>query len=125
MINKAILVGNLGADPEIRYTGNGTAVASFTVATSERWKDQEGQAHEKTEWHRVVAWRGLAEVCGEILQKGSKVYIEGKIETRKWEDNNGNTRYTTEIVAREMKKLDSRTGDSGHDNTGSGNDVPF
>lgn len=118
MINKAILVGNLGADPEIRYTQSGTQVATFNVATTERWRDQEGQQQESTEWHRIVAWRKLAEICGEYLHKGSKVYIEGKIQTRKWQDQNGNDRYTTEIVAREMKMLDRR--DSGSDSYGSG-----
>ncbi|WP_319548315.1 single-stranded DNA-binding protein [Desulfogranum marinum] len=108
MINKAILIGNLGADPEIRYTQSGDAVASFTVATSERWKGKDGQMQEQTEWHRIVAWRRLAEICGEYLSKGSRVYIEGKIQTRKWQDQNGNDKYTTEIVAREMKMLSPR-----------------
>jgi len=105
MINKAILIGNLGADPEVRYTQSGTAVASFNVATTERWKGQDGQMQEQTEWHRIVAWAKLAEICGEYLHKGSKVYIEGKIQTRKWQDKDGADRYTTEIVARDMKML--------------------
>jgi single-strand DNA-binding protein len=110
MINKAILVGNLGRDPEIRYTPDGTAVANFSVATTEKWKDKNtGQMQEKTEWHRIVAFRRLGEICGEYLRKGSKVYIEGKIQTRQWEKD-GITRYTTEIVANEMKMLDSRGG---------------
>lgn len=113
MINKAIIIGNLGADPEIRYTQSGTQVASFTVATTERWKGQDGQMQESTEWHRIVAWQRLAEICGEYLNKGSRVYIEGKIQTRKWQDQNGNDRYTTEIVAREMKMLSPRGGDGG------------
>lgn len=108
MINKAILIGNLGADPEIRYTQNGTPVATFNIATTERWKDQEGQMQESTEWHRIVAWRKLADICGQYLQKGSRVYIEGKIQTRKWQDQNGVERYTTEIQAREMKMLSPR-----------------
>lgn len=108
MINKAILIGNLGADPEVRYTQDGTPVASFNVATTERWKDREGQMQESTEWHRIVAWRKLADICGQYLQKGSRVYIEGKIQTRKWQDQNGVDRYTTEIQAREMKMLSSR-----------------
>ena len=112
MINKAIIVGNLGADPEIRYTQSGSQVATFNVATTERWKDQSGQQQESTEWHRIVAWQRLAEICGEYLHKGSRVYIEGRIQTRKWQDQNGNDRYTTEIVAREMKMLDSRQGDA-------------
>lgn len=139
MINKAILIGNLGADPEIRYTQSGTPVASFNVATTERWKDQEGQMQEQTEWHRIVAWRRLAEICGEYLSKGSRVYIEGKLQTRKWQDQNGNDRYTTEIVAREMKMLTPRgesgsgagggsgygDGDSFREPPPMGDDVPF
>lgn len=117
MINKVILIGNLGADPEIRYTQEGTSVATFNIATTERWTDKSGQKQESTEWHRIVAWRRLAEICGEYLNKGSKVYIEGKLQTRKWQDQNGNDRYTTEIVAREMKMLDSR-GDMGGGSTG-------
>ncbi len=123
MLNKAMVIGNLGADPEIRYTQEGTPVASFTVATSERWKGKDGQMQESTEWHRIVAWRRLAEICGEYLHKGSKVYIEGKIQTRKWQDQNGNDRYTTEIVAREMKMLDSR-GEGGGGNTGGFGEPP-
>ena len=110
MVNKVILIGNLGSDPEIRYTQTGTPVASFRIATTEVWKKQDGSKEEQTEWHRIVAFKRLAEVCGEYLQKGSKVYIEGKLQTRKWEDRDGNTRYTTEIVAREMKMLTPRGG---------------
>lgn len=110
MINKAILIGNLGADPEVRYTPTGTPVATFSVATTERWKDQNGDQQEATEWHRIVAWRKLGEICGEYLHKGSKVYIEGKIQTRKWQDKDCNDRWTTEIIAREMKLLDRREG---------------
>ncbi len=113
MINKAIIVGNLGADPEIRYTKDGSPVATFNVATTERWRDKEGNQQESTEWHRIVAWRKLAEICGEYLHKGSRVYIEGKIQTRKWTDQSGNDRYTTEIVAREMKMLDRRESGAG------------
>jgi single-strand DNA-binding protein len=113
MINKATLIGNLGADPEIRYTPNGTPFASFTVATTERWKDKDGNQQEATEWHRIVSWRRLAEICAEYLHKGSRVYLEGKLQTRKWQDQNGNNRYTTEIVAREMKMLTPRSADSG------------
>lgn len=112
MINKAILIGNLGSDPEVKYTQSGTAVATFRVATTERWKGQDGQMQESTEWHRIVAWKRLAEICGEYLLKGSRVYIEGKIQTRKWQDQNGVDKYTTEIVAREMKMLSVR-GESG------------
>lgn len=115
MINKCILIGNLGADPEIRYTESGTAVASFNVATTEKWKGKDGQMQEQTEWHKIVAWKRLAEICGEYLTKGSRVYIEGKLQTRQWEKD-GQKMYTTEIVAREMKMLSSRQnseGDSG------------
>jgi single-strand DNA-binding protein len=116
MVNKVILIGNLGADPEVRYSQNGTAVANFRVATTETWK-KEGEKEELTEWHRVVTFGRLAEICGEYLSKGSKVYIEGRIQTRKWEDRDGNPRYTTEIVAREMKMLSPRgAGDTGHGN---------
>jgi len=107
MINKAIIVGNLGADPEVKNTQSGSQVATFNVATTERWKDQSGQQQESTEWHKIVTWDKLAEVCGEYLKKGSRVYIEGKIQTRKWEKD-GRINYTTEIVAREMKMLDTR-----------------
>ncbi|MGL1931522.1 MAG: single-stranded DNA-binding protein [Desulfotalea sp.] len=124
MINKAILVGNLGADPEIRHTQSGTQVTNFTVATTERWKGQDGQMQESTEWHRIVAWNRLAEICGEYLSKGSKVYIEGKIQTRKWQDQSGNDRYTTEIVAREMKML-SPKGSAGSSSGGWGEDSSF
>lgn len=113
MINKVILIGNLGADPEMRFTQNGAPVATFTVATTEKWKGQDGQMQEQTEWHRVVAWKRLAEICGEYLAKGSRVYIEGKLQTRKWKDQNGADRYTTEIVAREMKMLSPRTTGGG------------
>ena len=111
MINKAILVGNLGKDPEIRYTPSGMAVANFSIATSEKWKDKNsGEMQERTEWHRIVAWGRLGEICGEYLSKGRQVYIEGRIQTNQWEKD-GVTRYTTEIVAKEMKILGSR--DSG------------
>ncbi len=110
MLNKVMLIGNLGKDPEIRFTPSGDAVATFNVATTESWKDKDGQKQESTEWHRVVAWRKLAETCGEYLHKGSKVYIEGKLQTRKWQDQNGNDKFTTEIVAREMKMLSPKGG---------------
>jgi len=119
LINKAILVGNLGRDPEIRYTASGMAVANFTIATSERWKDKtSGEMQERTEWHRIVAWGKLGEICGEYLSKGKQVYIEGRIQTRQWEDKDGNKRYTTEIVANEMKMLGSR--DSGGEQRSTG-----
>lgn len=138
MINKAIIIGNLGADPEVRYTQSGTQVTTFTVATTERWKGKDGQMQESTEWHRIVAWSRLAEICGECLAKGAKVYIDGKLQTRKWQDQQNNDRYTTEIVAREMKMLSPRSenGDSGNSHAGNnepppgftggtGEDVPF
>ncbi len=118
-INKAILIGNLGQDPEMRYTGNGTAVCNMRLATTDRYKDASGEMVERTEWHNVVAWARLAEVCSEYLRKGSKVYFEGPLQTRSWEDRDGNTRYTTEIRAREMMMLDSRGGnESGNGSTG-------
>ena len=112
MINKVILIGNLGADPEVRYTQNGEAVANFRVATTETWK-KDGEKVEQTEWHKIVAFKRLGEICGEYLSKGSKVYIEGRLQTRKWEDRDGNARYTTEVVAREMKMLSPRGADAG------------
>ncbi len=113
-VNKVILVGNLGADPEVKYMPNGNAVANVTLATSETWKDkQSGENKEKTEWHRVVFFRRLAEIAGEYLKKGSQVYIEGKLQTRKWQDKNGNDRYTTEIIANEMQMLGGRGGGGG------------
>ena len=108
-LNKVILIGNLGADPEIRYTQNSTAVANISIATTERWKDkQTGQPKEETEWHRCVAYRRQAEIAGEYLKKGSKVYIEGRLKTRKWTGQDNVERYTTEIVINELKMLDSR-----------------
>ncbi|GAA4901980.1 single-stranded DNA-binding protein [Ferrimonas pelagia] len=115
-INKVILVGNLGQDPEVRYMPNGKAVANLTVATSESWKDQQGQRQERTEWHRVSMFGGLAEVAGQYLRKGSKVYLEGKLQTRKWQDQNGQDRYTTEIIVDmrgTMEMLDSRGAGQG------------
>lgn len=110
-INKVILVGNLGQDPETRFMPSGGAVTNVTLATSETWKDKNsGQMQERTEWHRVVFFNRLAEIAGEYLKKGSKVYVEGSLRTRKWQDNSGQDRYTTEIVAAEMQMLDSRGG---------------
>jgi single-strand DNA-binding protein len=112
-INKVILVGNLGKDPEVRHMPSGGAVTNITVATSESWKDKTtGQPQDRTEWHRVVFFNRLAEIAGEYLKKGSKVYIEGALRTRKWQDKDGQDRYTTEIVANEMQMLDSRSGGS-------------
>ena len=113
-INKVILVGNLGADPETRYTASGAAVTNISLATSESWRDkQSGETQERTEWHRVVFFNRLAEVAGEYLRKGRQVYIEGSIRTRKWQDQSGQDKYTTEVVASEMQMLGNREGDSG------------
>ncbi|PLY05466.1 MAG: single-stranded DNA-binding protein [Desulfuromonas sp.] len=111
-VNKVILVGNLGKDPELRYTPSGVAVVTFSIATSERFKGRDGQQQERTEWHNIVAWRGLAEICGKYLHKGRQVYIEGKIQTRSYDDRDGNKRYITEIVADNMQML-GRGGDEG------------
>ena len=112
-VNKAILIGNLGADPEVRYTPSGTAVANFNIATHEQWTNRDGEKEERTEWHRIVAWSRLGEICGEYLRKGSQIYIEGKIQTRAWEDRDGNKRYTTEVVGDNMTMLGKRSDDSG------------
>ena len=110
-INKVILVGNLGADPEVRYMPSGGAVTNARIATTDSWKDrQSGEQQERTEWHQVVFFNRLAEIAGEYLRKGSQVYVEGRLQTRKWQDKNGNDRYTTEIVANEMQMLGSRGG---------------
>ena len=110
-VNKAIIVGNLGRDPEVRYSASGNAIANVTVATTDSWKDrQSGKRQERTEWHRVVFFNRLAEIVAEYLKKGSQVFIEGRIQTRKWEDKDGNERWTTEIVANEMQMLGSRGG---------------
>lgn len=107
-INKVILIGRLGKDPEVKYTPGGQAVAKFSIATDETYKDRNGEQQRRTEWHNIVAWRRLAEICGEYLVKGKLVYIEGRIQTRQWEDREGNKRNTTEIVAREMKMLSAK-----------------
>ena len=104
-VNKVILIGNLGRDPEIRYTGSGNAVANLSLATTRRYRGRDGQQQEETEWHRVVMFSRLAEIAGEYLRKGSQCYIEGRLQTRKWQDNNGQDRYTTEVVANEMQML--------------------
>ncbi len=109
-VNKVIIVGHLGADPEVRYTQGGQAVASFNVATSETFNDKNGERQEKTEWHRIVAWAKLAELCGEYLRKGRQVYLEGRLQTRQWDDKEGNKRYTTEIVAQNVQFLGGREG---------------
>ena len=130
MINKVIIIGNVGADPETKTTENGTSVTTFNVATSERWKGKDGQMQEKTEWHRVITWKRLAEICGEYLRKGSKVYLEGKLQTRKWQDKDGHERWTTEIIAKEIQFLTPKSSEgSGSGNnyqySGGNDDVPF
>jgi len=113
-VNKVIIVGNLGADPEVRYMPSGAAVTNIRVATSEGWKDkQSGETQERTEWHRIVFFNRLAEIASEYLKKGSKVYIEGSLRTNKWQDQNGNERYTTEIIANSMQMLDGKGGGAG------------
>ncbi len=109
-VNKVILIGNLGKDPELRYTSSGVAVASFSVATNESWKDPEGNIQERTQWHNIVAWRKLAEICGEYLKKGSQLYLEGRLQYRNYDDKNGVKRYVTEIVMDEMIMLGGRGG---------------
>jgi single-strand DNA-binding protein len=120
-VNKVILVGRLGKDPVTRYMPNGEAVTNFSVATSETWKDKtSGEKQEKTEWHNIAAYRKLAEICGEYLKKGSQVYIEGKLQTRKWTDKEGVERYTTDVIADQMTMLGSRQGMGGGDADGGG-----
>lgn len=116
-INKVIIIGNLGSDPEVRYMPNGGAVANIRVATSEAWKDKNsGEMQERTEWHKIVLYNRLGEIAGEYLRKGSKVYIEGSLRTNKWQDQNGTERYTTEIIATNMQMLDAKGSHSNHSN---------
>ncbi|MHB8409577.1 MAG: single-stranded DNA-binding protein [Acidiferrobacterales bacterium] len=113
-VNKAIIIGRLGKDPEVRYAPNGGAVANLSIATSESWKDKDGQKQERTEWHNVVLFNRLAEIAGEYLKKGAQVFIEGRLQTRKWQDKEGRDRYTTEIVGTNLQMLESRSsGNSG------------
>lgn len=112
-VNKVILVGNLGRDPEVRYMPNGEAVCNFSIATTDTWKDKNGQRQERTEWHNIVMYRRLAEIAGEYLKKGRSVYIEGRLQTRKWQTKEGQDRYTTEIVADQMQMLGGREGGGG------------
>lgn len=109
-VNKVILVGNLGKDPDLRFMPNGDAVCNFSIATTENWKNKDGQKQEKTEWHNIVIFRKLAEIAGEYLKKGRPVYVEGRLQTRKWQDKDGADRYTTEIVADSMQMLGSKDG---------------
>ena len=141
-VNKVIIVGNLGKDPELRHTPQGNAVANFPVATSESWNDKDGSKQERTEWHRIVVWGKLAELCAKYLSKGRKAYVEGRLQTRAWDDKDGQKRYTTEIVATTVQFLDSAgaerssgqdSGSSGFDpfgpppsfDGGNSNDIPF
>ena len=123
-VNKVILVGNLGNDPEVRYMPNGNAVANLSLATSESWKDPQGQMQERTEWHRLTMYRRLAEIAGEYLKKGSQIYVEGKLQTRKWQDQSGQDRYTTEIIVDQMQMLGGRGGEGGGGNAGGGYQRP-
>ncbi|MEN6374958.1 MAG: single-stranded DNA-binding protein [Smithella sp.] len=134
MVNKAILIGRLGRDPEVRYTPDGAMVTNFTLATDESYKDKNGEKVQRTEWHRIVAFGKLAEICGNYLVKGKLVFVEGRIQTRSWEDKDGVKRFTTEIIANNMQMLDSKGqarqdgpfSDAGNAGAGSGpDDVPF
>jgi single-strand DNA-binding protein len=120
-VNKVILVGNLGRDPETRYMPEGGAVCNFSVACNEKWKDKNGNVQEKTEWVRCTAWNKLAEICGEYLKKGAQVYVEGRLQTRKWQDKDGQDKYTTEVVLDRMQMLGSRPG--ARDGAGGGDDM--
>jgi single-strand DNA-binding protein len=113
-VNKVILIGNLGRDPELRYTPSGSAVVSFTLATTERWNDKSGQRQEKTEWHNVVAWARLAELVNQYLKKGRSAYVEGRITTRSWDDRDGNKKYRTEIIANQIQFLGGSGGNDTH-----------
>ena len=123
-VNKVILIGNLGRDPELRYTASGQGVANFTLATNERWRDKDGNNQERTEWHRIVVWGKSAENCAQYLQKGRSVYVEGRLQTRDWEDKEGNKRQTTEIVALNVTFLGSREGGRGGSTPGPPSQAP-
>ncbi len=118
-VNKAILVGNLGKDPELRYTPSGTAVCTFSLATTDRFKNKQGEQQERTEWHNIVVWAGLAEICGKYLTKGKQIYVEGRIQNRSYDDRDGNKRYISEIVVNEMQML-GRAGEQGGGSGSSG-----
>lgn len=124
-LNKVLIIGNLGKDPEVRFTGTGRAVARFPVATSEVWNDQEGQRQERTEWHNVVVWGKQAETCGQYLSKGRQVFLEGSVRTRQYDDKDGNKRYITEVIAQRVQFLGGRGGsDAPRGSTGGGEDMP-
>ena len=122
-LNKVLLIGNTGRDPEVRYTASGTAVASFSLATSEKFKNKNGEWEERTEWHNIILWGRLAEIAGEYLAKGKTVYIEGRLQTRKWQDRDGKDRYTTEIVGEKMQMLSRKDG-SNHEEAGQSHEGP-
>ncbi len=122
-LNKVLLIANLGKDPEVRYTASGTAVASFSLATSEKFKNKGGEWEERTEWHNVILWGRLAEIAGEYLSKGKTVYIEGRLQTRKWQDKDGKDRFTTEIVGEKMQMLSRKDG-SNHEEAGQTHEGP-
>ena len=123
-VNRVILIGNLGRDPELRYTQGGSAVANFTLATNERWRDKDGNNQERTEWHRIVVWGRSAENCAQYLQKGRSAYVEGRLQTREWEDKDGNKRNTTEVNALTVQFLGGRGDSGGKGGGGSGGDDP-
>ena len=125
MVNKVFLIGRLGADPEVRYTPEGTMVTSFRLATDEQWKDKSGQKVQRTEWHRIVTFGKLAEICGNFLSKGKLIFVDGRIRTQSWEDKEGNKRYTTEIVAANMQMLDSKGQGKGQESAGSAGEDRF
>ena len=126
-LNKCMIIGNLGHDPEMKYLPNGNAVCNFSIATKEEWKDQAGTPHNKTEWHKIVVFGKLAEICGQWLKKGNQTYIEGKIQTRNWDDRDGNKKYTTEIVANVMTMLGGNIegSKSANDSESQDDDLPF
>ena len=113
MVNKVLLLGNLGQDPEVRYTPSGATVCTFSIATNERWTSKDGKKEERTEWHRIVVWGKLAELCGEYLGKGRTVFVEGRLQTREWTDKQGNKRYTTEIIANNVQFIGAGSGKGG------------
>ena len=125
MVNKVFLIGRLGADPEVRYTPDGTMVTSFRLATDEQWKDKSGQKVQRTEWHRIVTFGKLAEICGNFLSKGKLIFVDGRIRTQSWEDKEGNKRYTTEIVAANMQMLDSKGQGKSQEPAGSAGEDRF
>ncbi len=125
VVNKAILIGNLGKDPEVRFTPNGQAVAKFSIATTEKWRDQQGAMQERTEWHNIVVWGKQAEACGQYLSKGRQVFVEGRITNRSYDDKDGNKRYISEIIAQNVRFLGSAAGGGGRSNVDAGGGLPL